>query len=144
MPFKTKEKIKEYNRNYKNNNKEKIRLSQKERRRRSSASPEWVVKRDELSKEDFKKWQIEKRRKRDRDKYARNKKIIEEYKLFHPCLCGEDDIVIAELIWDKIIYLKVADNQQKNVISQIKNFINMIKDSNEELTIKEANKRATD
>ncbi|MEA3315980.1 MAG: AAA family ATPase [Campylobacterota bacterium] len=44
----------------------------------------------------------------------------------------------------KIIYLKVFDNQLKIIVSQIKNFIDMIKDNNEDLTIKEANQKAVD
>jgi len=59
-------------------------------------------------------------------------------------LYGENAIDVASEIAKKIIYLKVSDNQKDMVISQIKNFIDMIKDNNEELTIKEANQKATD
>ncbi len=44
----------------------------------------------------------------------------------------------------EIVYLKVSDNQKEKVIKQIKNFIDMIKDNNENLTIKEANQKAVD
>jgi len=45
---------------------------------------------------------------------------------------------------NKIIYLRVSNNEKDNIISQIKNFIDMIKDNNEDLTIKEANQKARD
>ncbi len=44
----------------------------------------------------------------------------------------------------KLIYFRVFDKQKEKVIFQIKNFIDMIKDNNEELTIREANQKATD
>jgi len=51
---------------------------------------------------------------------------------------------VKEQLGGEIIYLKVADNQDKEVKKQISNFIDMLKDSNEDLTIKEANKQAVD
>lgn len=53
----------------------------------------------------------------------------------------QGDIFDQNLI-KKIVYLKVSDNKKEKVIKQIKNFIDMIKDNNEDLTIKQANQKA--
>jgi predicted ATP-binding protein involved in virulence len=49
-----------------------------------------------------------------------------------------------ELLKSQIIYFKVFENKKEIVISQIKNFIDLIKDTNEDLTIKQANQKAVD
>ncbi len=59
-------------------------------------------------------------------------------------LYANESVGVGSDIWDKIIYLKVSDNQKDKVIEQIKNFIDMIKDNNEDLTIKQANQKAID
>lgn len=41
-------------------------------------------------------------------------------------------------------YMRVSDDKKEEVKTQIKNFIDMIKDNNENLTIKEANQKAKD
>ena len=57
-------------------------------------------------------------------------------------LYAEKAVEVGEVLWKKIIYFKVSVNQKEKVIKQIKNFIDMIKDNNEELTIKAANQKA--
>jgi len=70
-----------------------------------------------------------------------NRDIIIDDKKIYQGLAGKS---IKDEIESKIYYFKVFDNQKENVIGQIKNFIDMIKDNNEDLTIKGANQKATD
>lgn len=110
MPLKDIEKRKDYNKKYKEVNREKIASYQKEymkkyleknpRPYKSTSNTEWVVKRRELSRKDFEQWRLEKRRrqggKSSREIYQRNKIIIDNCKLSHLCSCGENDIACLE------------------------------------------------
>lgn len=51
---------------------------------------------------------------------------------------------VKEQLGGEIIYFKVSDNQEAKVKEEISNFIEMLKDSNENLTVKEANQQAVD
>lgn len=57
---------------------------------------------------------------------------------------GLSEISFFENLKNKIIYLKVNETPKNLIVDQIKNFIDMIKDKNEDLTIKEANQKAVD
>ena len=108
MPLKDKKKRKAYQKKYKEINKEQISIYQKEYTKKwrdnnpkaysyvSTSNTEWVIKRRELSRENFKQWQVEKRRKYARELYCKNKQIIDKYKESHPCSCGENNITCLE------------------------------------------------
>ena len=64
------------------------------------STKEWAMKKRELSGEDYKVWfkkqNDEKRRKKDRELYHKNKLVIDNYKLSNPCQCSESDITCLE------------------------------------------------
>lgn len=71
---------------------------------------------------------------------------FEENKFYKVTNDVSDNDELSFHYWNqrKIKYLKVNENPKDLIISQIKNFIDMIKDQNEDMTIKQANLKAVD